>query len=231
MKPLPVALLATVALAFAHAAPAMQPASPYAGQEARDIKSLSAEDIDGYLAGKGMGLAKAAELNGYAGPLHVLELATQLELSAEQRQRTQALFEAMQSKARALGQALIAEERELDRLFATRAVTPERLASALGAIGALQATIRGAHLEAHIAQAAVLTPEQNLRYAQLRGYARDDSAHKHHGAGNPALPGTGAGARGDDGHATPAPAHGHQGAGGDQRPGGGEQNPADEHRH
>ena len=32
-----------------------------------------------------MGLALAAELNGYPGPSHVLELADKLELSAEQR--------------------------------------------------------------------------------------------------------------------------------------------------
>lgn len=37
----------------------------YAGQEQREIKSLSAEDVQSLLTGKGMGLAKAAELNGY----------------------------------------------------------------------------------------------------------------------------------------------------------------------
>ena len=42
--------------------------SPYAGQESREIKSLSPAEVDGYLAGAGMGFAKAAELNGYPGP-------------------------------------------------------------------------------------------------------------------------------------------------------------------
>jgi hypothetical protein len=41
--------------------------SPYAGQEKREIKALSAEDIEGYLTGQGMGFAKAAELNHYPG--------------------------------------------------------------------------------------------------------------------------------------------------------------------
>ncbi|MGH7485986.1 MAG: hypothetical protein ACREMY_10365, partial [bacterium] len=48
-------------------------ATPYAGQQSREIKALSQEEAAGLLAGKGMGFAKAAELNGFAGPAHVLE--------------------------------------------------------------------------------------------------------------------------------------------------------------
>ena len=40
-----------------------------------DIKSLSQDDQSALLAGRGMGLARPAELNGYPGPAHVLELA------------------------------------------------------------------------------------------------------------------------------------------------------------
>ena len=40
-----------------------EPPSPYAGQEQREIQALSTEEIEGYLSGSGMGLAKAAELN------------------------------------------------------------------------------------------------------------------------------------------------------------------------
>jgi Spy/CpxP family protein refolding chaperone len=155
--------------------------SAYAGQEVREIKSLSPEDVNAYLSGKGMGLAKAAELNGYAGPAHVLELATQLTLTPEQRTQTEALFAAMESKATSLGRELVEAERKLDRLFATKAVTPELLASSLNEIGSLQAKVRGAHLEAHLAQARILTPEQNARYAQLRGYGGSDANPGHGG--------------------------------------------------
>ena len=62
--------------------------SPYAGQQARDIKALSPDEIQGYLTGQGMGLAKAAELNGYPGPLHVLELAAELKLTEEQDRKS-----------------------------------------------------------------------------------------------------------------------------------------------
>ncbi|HEY2929603.1 Spy/CpxP family protein refolding chaperone [Piscinibacter sp.] len=166
---------------FAVAVSAAPQVSAYAGQEVREIKSLSPEDVNAYLSGKGMGLAKAAELNGYAGPAHVLELATQLTLTPEQRTQTEALFAAMESKATSLGRELVEAERKLDRLFATKAVTPELLASSLNEIGSLQAKVRGAHLEAHLAQARILTPEQNARYAQLRGYGGSDANPGHGG--------------------------------------------------
>ena len=58
--------------------------SKYAGEEKREIKSLSATDIEELQNGKGWGLAKAAELNGVPGPVHLLEMKEELELSAEQ---------------------------------------------------------------------------------------------------------------------------------------------------
>jgi Spy/CpxP family protein refolding chaperone len=159
-----------VALALICTGSLAQGASPYAGQESRDIKSLSPDEIDSYLSGKGMGLAKAAELNGFPGPMHVLELERQLALTADQRALTQALFASMQARAWTLGQALIDEERKLDRLFATKAITPGTLNRALAEIGGLQAQIRAAHLESHLAQTEILTPEQVVQYATLRGY-------------------------------------------------------------
>ena len=172
----------TIGLNFASAALAEAPVSPYVGQEVRAIKSLSPEDVDAYLSGKGAGLARAAELNGYAGPRHVLELASELELTVRQRAQTEALYAAMLSKATALGRALVEKERELDRLFATRSIDAALLAKPLDDIGSLQAGVRGAHLEAHLAQVEILTAEQNARYARLRGYG---GAVEHTGHGAP----------------------------------------------
>ena len=156
-------------------------ASPYVGQESREIKALSPEDTSAYQAGKGMGFAKAAELNGFAGPAHVLELASQLHLTFAQRARTEALFASMSTKASTSGRLLVEKERELDTMFATKTITPERLTNSLQEIGALQAQIRDAHLEAHLAQVEILTPEQNAMYAQLRGYgtAPEQNQHQH----------------------------------------------------
>jgi len=145
--------------------------SPYAGQESRDIKALGPQEVESLLAGKGMGFARAAELNGYPGPAHVLELAEALELSEEQRDRTRALFVEMEQKAVSLGSALVAAERRLDRLFADRSATPQSLSNLLNTIGELQAGLRDAHLQAHLVQAGFLTAAQTARYAQLRGYS------------------------------------------------------------
>ena len=100
----PIMLKTAIAITAACLVTAVSAASmsPYAGQESRDIKALSAEDVQGYVSGKGMGLAKAAELNGYPGPSHVLGLATELALTPEQTQQTRVLFEQMQGQVRLL---------------------------------------------------------------------------------------------------------------------------------
>jgi len=61
--------------------------SPYAEQEGSGIAAMSRQEANDLRSGAGMGLARAAELNHYPGPLHVLELAEQLGLSAAQRPR------------------------------------------------------------------------------------------------------------------------------------------------
>src|SRR5215510_12326186 len=75
------ALFAVLAIVAATATSSAQTVSPYTGQEQRAIKALSDEEIRDLLEARGMGLAKAAELNSYPGPLHVLQLANELELS------------------------------------------------------------------------------------------------------------------------------------------------------
>lgn len=174
-----VGLVASILLAAGASA---DPASPYGGQEQREIKSLSPQEIGDYSAGKGMGLAKAAELNGYPGPAHVLELAGPLALSAEQRARTQELFTRMQKKAMGLGRQLIDEEQKLDKLFASRTVTPDTLNASLERIGTLQAQLRQAHLEAHLTQTQILSATQIAKYVELRGYGGNPSGHteQHH---------------------------------------------------
>ena len=43
--------------------------TPYAGMQSRPIKALSEQQVADLQAGRGMGLALAAELNGYPGLL------------------------------------------------------------------------------------------------------------------------------------------------------------------
>jgi Spy/CpxP family protein refolding chaperone len=155
------------------------PPSPYMGQESREIKALSPQEISDYLSGKGVGLAKAAELNGYPGPAHVLELAAQLDLTPEQKIKTEVLFKKMQAGAIPLGKDLVEEERALDRLFATRAVNSEGLGQSLARIGRLQGQVRQVHLDAHIEQTTLLTPAQVEKYNWLRGYGMTGEQETH----------------------------------------------------
>jgi hypothetical protein len=164
-----VCIIATIACAAVAAA--AQPLPPYASMQHRPVKALSDAEIADLRAGRGVGLALAAELNGYPGPLHVLEHADALRLTAEQRRRTQALYDAMKAEAIALGERLIAQEAELDRAFAARTVTPQTLGETTAAIGATQGALRAAHLRYHLAQSELLTTEQVKRYVELRGYA------------------------------------------------------------
>lgn len=160
-----------------------EPASPYAGQEKQEIKALAAEEIRGYLSGSGMGLAKAAELNHYPGPRHVLDLAEPLHLSEEQRRKTQTIFEAMRTEAVRLGQQLIARERHLDTLFAAGTIAEPQLEQLVADIATIHGQLRAVHLRAHLAQRAILTPEQLHRYDALRGYdaASHHTTHPHQG--------------------------------------------------
>lgn len=148
-----------------------------------DIKALSVDDIQGYLSGKGMGQAKAAELNGYPGPSHVLSLSMELELTPGQKAQTQTLFDNMASRSRHVGQQLVEEERLLNELFAAKTATPERLSIAMAKIGQLQGQVRQSHLEAHILQRAILNPAQIEKYQMLRGHgeasANGPQHHRH----------------------------------------------------
>src|SRR5918999_4868718 len=110
----------------------------YSGQESRDVKALSAEEIDQYRAGAGMGYAKAAELNHFPGPMHVLELANELRLSDEQRAATRRLMDEHKREARAIGAKLVEAERRLDALFRRGKVGAEELAAGVREAATLQ---------------------------------------------------------------------------------------------
>jgi hypothetical protein len=103
-----------------------------------------------------MGMAKAAELNGYPGPLHVLRLVVKLALTEIQRRDVQAIFDRMNAAAKPLGGELIAQEQALDQLFAKGEITQDRLAAATAAIAELQGRLRAVHLSAHLETRALL---------------------------------------------------------------------------
>jgi hypothetical protein len=169
--------------------------SPYVGLETRPVKALPEERRAALLAGTGHGYAMAAELNGHAGPKHVLELAAELALTAEQLAAVTSSFERMRAEAEPLGAAIVAAEELLDRRFAHRHLDETTLAELTGEIARLEGELRFVHLRAHLETDALLTAEQRTRYVELRGYLSGGGAEgAHHGHHAPSsLPGFGGG--------------------------------------
>jgi hypothetical protein len=154
--------------------------TPYVGMQTRFIKALSDQQMADLRTGRGMGLALAAELNGYPGPSHLLELADKLGFSDNQRNSARSMFDAMKAETIPIGERLIAQEAALDKLFADHVITPEKLTTATAEIGATQAELRVAHLRYHLSTVAVLEPAQIQQYSALRGYDYGGSQEHHH---------------------------------------------------
>jgi Spy/CpxP family protein refolding chaperone len=163
-------LAGTVAAAFAIGVALAEP-SPYAGFEGRGIKALPEQEIGDLLAGRGAGMALPAELNQYPGPRHVLELAAELELSPEQEAETRRLFKRMEAEAVPLGEAVVAREAELERLFASGAADEATLRAVVAEAARLRGEMRFTHLKYHLAMRRLLSPAQVAAYDTARGSA------------------------------------------------------------
>jgi hypothetical protein len=148
--------------------------SKYAGEEKREIKSLSATDIEELQNGKGWGLAKAAELNGVPGPAHLLEMKEEIDLNAEQIRAIEDIYRKMKQEAVPLGLELIELERELNNHFANRTITNELLRQILQKIAQVHRQLRLVHLSTHLKTPDILKSEQIMLYNKLRGYSSDD---------------------------------------------------------
>jgi Spy/CpxP family protein refolding chaperone len=159
-----------------------QSAQPYSGMENRPIKALSSRQVSDLKAGRGMGLALAAELNGYPGPSHLVELSDRLGLTPGQLSKLKGMFDAMKAETIPIGERLVAQEAHLDGLFAENLISEQTLEAATQDIGETQARLRNAHLRYHLQARAILQPSQIRRYAELRGYGAglQVPAHHHH---------------------------------------------------
>ena len=146
-------------------------ASPYAGQQTSEIPSLTERELEDLRTGAGMGLARPAELNHYPGPKHVLELAGDLGLSADQLTRIEEIHRRMEDAAVEAGAAVIDAERTLNARFSHGHIDEASLDEAVALTAELSGRLRFVHLRAHLETAGVLTPEQIAEYDRLRGYA------------------------------------------------------------
>jgi hypothetical protein len=168
--------LVALALALlASPAAAQSTIPPGRADEHSGVRGLSPREIDDLASGRGLGLARAADLNGYPGPRHVLDAATsgELRLAPPQREAIERVFADMSAEARRLGAAVLAEEAALEETFRAGRAEPADLESRLGRLAALQAALRGVHLVAHLRTRNLLDERQIARYQELRGHATE----------------------------------------------------------
>lgn len=154
------------------------PRSPYAGEQTREISSLTSGDVESLKQGTGVafgGMARPAELNSYPGPRHVLDLADSLELSAAQRDRIQEVHDAMKVDALEIGAEVLDTEQKIDALFASQDATDTKLEELVTKSGELRGALRLVHLSAHLRTVEILSDDQVDRYDQLRGYTSGEA--------------------------------------------------------
>ena len=166
---LTILLVALAASAASH--PSALLAERVDGQVARTNSALTEAQEQQILAGEGMGQATAAEMTGYPGPRHVLDLGDALKLTTEQRASVQASFDRMNADVRRLGAELVQAERDLYAAFETGAATPAAIDALTTTIAGLQGTIRARHLKAHLETKGLLTGDQVAEYVRLRAHA------------------------------------------------------------
>ncbi len=138
-----------------------------------EIRGIDPKTIDSYRKGEGAGFALPAELNGFPGPRHVLDLADKLHLTSDQRAKIQALYDSMKPQAIDLGNRLLEGEATLEKGFRDKTLDAKMLQTQLTALGELQTQLRFVHLSTHLATMAILTPDQVVTYNMLRGYMPD----------------------------------------------------------
>ena len=144
--------------------------SPYVEQLDSPVRGLSSEEVDNLLNGNGAGYARMAELNGYPGLRHVLDLSSQLNLSAQQEKEIQVAFNLMQSQAQNIGKTIVSKEQELGESFASGKITNVELEKRTEELAKLYGELRKIHLQAHLQINPLLSAEQIQKYNQIRGY-------------------------------------------------------------
>jgi hypothetical protein len=147
--------------------------SPYTAEQNRTIKSLSDTDILSLQSGTGEvygGLAKSAELNGYPGPRHVLDLASELNMTEEQQIGIEVIYNNMRNQAVPVGLQIIEIEKQVENSFANNTIREQSLQMLLDLSSHLYGQLRYIHLSSHLKVMDALTPQQVNTYNEIRGY-------------------------------------------------------------
>ena len=120
------------------------------------------------LNGEGAGQGIFAEVQGYPGPRHVLDMAKDLQLTDSQKKTVQTIFADMQGRAKELGQTIVNIEEEFASAFAQGLVTEKSIRDDSEEIGRLRGKLRAVHLVAHVKTQKILSANQVSLYKKLR---------------------------------------------------------------
>jgi Spy/CpxP family protein refolding chaperone len=144
--------------------------SPYVSQLDSPVRGLSAQEVDDLLNGRGAGYARSAELNGYPGPRHVLDMKEEINLSPEVAGQIEVIFAQMEAKTKALGHEIVQREMALSQAFAENSLSEAEMQAEVEALARLYGQLRAGHLQAHFQTKPLLSAEQLAQYNELRGY-------------------------------------------------------------
>ena len=185
-----VVALAVVLVIAGSGAAGAQHGAAHAGAEAAPhhmlVQTYEKAFEQNIAAGRGFGMAFAADQNGYPGPLHVLELKDRLKLTADQDAKMQAMLAAMFAESRPKSARLLESEAKLRQLFASGRADEAAVRSAAADVEKARTEVRLVHLLFHLKTREVLTEEQRRLYHEARwgehGSMRlpDDGPHGGH---------------------------------------------------
>ena len=151
--------------ALAAGAPAVRPQQSNSAMQHHH--SCIEEEQASIARGEGFGMAMPADMAGYPGPRHVLDMQKELGLTAGQKAGVEKILEAMHEKAMARGKELFDAQARLEQMF--RDGRPEAdLREQSFRVDSIHAELRWIHLSAHLAAQKLLTPEQIAKYTRLR---------------------------------------------------------------
>lgn len=146
---------------------APSPHAHAANAEMQQHHSCLEEERASIERGEGFGMAMPADHSGYPGPRHVLDLAADLHLTADQRAAVEKVFNAMHEKAVARGKEFFEAQSRLEQMF--REGRPEAdLREQSFRVDTIHAELRWIHLSAHLAAQKILTADQIALYTHLR---------------------------------------------------------------
>lgn len=139
-----------------------------AAQSSDPPSSMTVEERKGYISGEGAGEGRPAETFGYPSPKRVLELEKELNLTTEQKSRISEIYMRMKRDGSFYGKRIVAEELALDNFFRTGQLDWAALANRVEKVGNLKWKFRTTHFAAHFKTRQVLTPEQVIKFQELR---------------------------------------------------------------